>query len=170
MPPNLKQRTKRRQLADIVDPVKRSEMMAGIRSKNTRPELVVRKTLHALGYRFRLHRKDLPGKPDVVLPKWGTVVFVHGCFWHGHERCPQFRLPKSKTTFWSNKIAANQRRDNIVKTELLSKGWRIIEVWECAIKGPRRLKHESLSNFLSHAIELDQKDFVSIRGLNSVES
>ena len=157
-------------MADIVDPAKRSEMMAGIRSKNTRPEIVVRKTLHALGYRYRLHRKDLPGKPDIVLPKWGTVVLVHGCFWHGHERCRHFRLPKSKTTFWANKIAANRRRDNVVKSELLSKGWRIIELWECAVKGPHRLKHESLSDLLSHTIEFGQDVFVSIRGLNSVET
>jgi DNA mismatch endonuclease (patch repair protein) len=157
-------------LADIVDPLKRSEIMSGIRAKDTKPELVVRRLLHRLGYRFRLHRKDLPGKPDIVLPKWNTVVFVHGCFWHGHENCPLFRLPKSKSAFWADKISANQRRDDIVKSELSSKDWRIVEVWECAIKGRTRLRHETLSKMLSNAIQSEKNNFVSIRGLDSVES
>jgi DNA mismatch endonuclease, patch repair protein len=97
-------------MADIVPKAKRSEMMAGIRGKNTRPEMLVRRALHAHGYRFRLHRKDLPGKPDIVLPKYRAVIFVHGCFWHGHD-CHLFKWPKTREDFWIQKIKNNQERD-----------------------------------------------------------
>ncbi|MBD3756197.1 MAG: DNA mismatch endonuclease Vsr [Gammaproteobacteria bacterium] len=156
-------------MADIVNPRKRSDMMSGIRAKNTKPELVIRQLLHQLGFRYRLHRTDLPGKPDIVLPKWKTVVFVHGCFWHGHIDCPLFRPPKSRTEFWAKKIAANQRRDGIVIAALSSKDWQIIEVWECALKGRRRLEQDALSRLLSESIRKGQKGLVTIRGLNSVE-
>lgn len=127
--------------------------MAGIRSKNTRPELVVRKTLHALGYRFRLHRKDLPGKPDIVLPKWKTVIFVHGCFWHGHENCRLYRLPKSRPGFWAEKIAKNKARDDKIQAAYLETGWKSVVIWECALKGPSALPELELSSKLSASIQ-----------------
>lgn len=156
-------------MVDIVDPAKRSQMMAGIGAKNNKPEIVVQKLLHQLGYRFRLHRKDLPGKPDIVLPKWNTVIFVHGCFWHGHEDCPLFRLPKSRTEFWKDKITANRERDALVRTELRSRDWRVIEVWECAMKGRNRLAPLELAEMLSSAVE-ERQAYTSIRGLDPVES
>lgn len=151
-------------LADIVDPAKRSEMMAGIGAKNTKPELVVRRVLHRLGYRFRLHRKDLPGKPDIVLPKWRTVIFVHGCFWHGHDDCPIFRLPKSRTEFWEAKIRGNQARDARRRFEYRHSGWAMVEVWECALKGPRRLSVTEFATQLMQAIENDDGMPGEIRG------
>ena len=145
-------------------------MMAGIGAKNTKPEIVVRQILHRLGYRFRLHRKDLPGKPDVVLPKWNTVIFVHGCFWHGHENCSLFRLPKSRTDFWREKIEGNQLRDEKARSDLSGQGWRVVEVWECAIKGRHRLDHKELGCLLRGSIERRYPDFVSVRGLNPVKA
>lgn len=108
--------------------------MSRIRSKDTKPEMIVRRGLHAAGYRFRLHSKELPGKPDLVLPKFGAVIFVHGCFWHGHENCRYFRIPKSRQEFWEGKICGNQQRDKQVIEELLCAGWRVLVVWECATR------------------------------------
>ena len=112
----------------------RSRNMAAIKSKNTKPEIEVRKMLHALGYRFRLHRKDLPGKPDIVLPKYRTVIFVNGCFWHQHENCKYACLPKTKIDFWKNKLEGNKLRDKLKQSQLKDLGWKIINVWECEIK------------------------------------
>ena len=121
-------------MADIVTPEVRSRMMSGIRGKNTKPELLIRKALHAAGYRFRIHRKDLPGKPDIVLPKYHAVIFIHGCFWHGHD-CPTFKWPKTRPEFWKNKIETNCTKHNIAQELLLAKGWRVGVIWECAIRG-----------------------------------
>ncbi|MBY6193298.1 very short patch repair endonuclease [Marinobacter hydrocarbonoclasticus] len=129
---------------DIVSKQKRSEMMSKIGAKNTKPELIVRQTLHSQGYRFRLHVTKLPGKPDITLRKHNTVIFVHGCFWHGHN-CPLFRLPKSRTEFWRSKIEANQARDEKNIKLLRSKGWRVLIIWECALKGKDRLTREKFS-------------------------
>lgn len=164
MQASLKLAIRRQQLADIVDPEKRSEMMAGIRSKNTRPEKIVRKTLHAQGYRFRLHRKDLPGKPDIVLPKWKTVVFVHGCFWHGHDNCPLYRLPKSQAAFWEKKITSNRIRDAKTEEKLAGLGWRVVEIWECASKGRAALSAEDLCLALDGAIKTKHRSKIEIRG------
>lgn len=112
--------------------------MAAIRGKNTKPEIWLRKELFRLGFRYRLHRKDLPGKPDIVLPKHKALIFVHGCFWHGHQGCPLFKVPSSRTDFWLNKINTNKARDNINTQKLLAEGWRVLEVWECALKGKER--------------------------------
>ena len=135
-------------MADKVTPEVRSWMMSGIRGKNTKPELLIRKALHAAGYRFRIHRKDLPGKPDIVLPKYQAVIFVHGCFWHGHG-CQLFRLPQSNTDFWSKKIAANQSNDRLTKDQLIEKGWRVMTIWECATKGKGRLPVVDIVNLLT---------------------
>jgi DNA mismatch endonuclease (patch repair protein) len=121
-------------MADVVDRHTRSRMMAGIRGKDTRPELVVRKALFARGHRYRLHDAKLLGKPDLVFPKYRSVVFVHGCFWHGH-RCHLFKWPATRKKFWSDKIMANRKRDRLVRASLIKTGWRICTVWECAIKG-----------------------------------
>lgn len=107
--------------------------MSGIRGKDTRPEIIVRQALHRAGFRFRLHRKDLPGKPDIVLPKYHTVIFVHGCFWHGHG-CRYFKVPKTRTDFWLDKIMANAKRDRLQEDALRSAGWRVFTVWECDIR------------------------------------
>ncbi|MCC5997310.1 MAG: DNA mismatch endonuclease Vsr [Oceanicaulis sp.] len=124
-------------MADIVPKAKRSEMMAGIRGKNTRPEILIRRALHARGYRFRLHRKDLPGKPDIVLPKYRAVIFINGCFWHGHD-CHLFKWPKTREDFWREKIGGNKVRDQAKRAALEQAGWRILVIWECALKGRNR--------------------------------
>ena len=120
-------------MADIVDSKTRSRMMSGIRGKNTKPEILVRKALHAKGYRFRLHDKKLPGKPDIVLPKYKTVIFVHGCFWHKHN-CKHFKWPKTRPEFWRDKIVGNTERDKKHIEELQKLGWNIKVIWECEIK------------------------------------
>lgn len=123
-------------MADVVDPATRSRMMSGIRGKNTKPELMIRKALHARGFRYRLHC-DLPGKPDICLPKHRAVIFVHGCFWHGHD-CHLFKWPKTRPDFWKKKIARNRQVDLEAEARLLGGGWRVGTVWECAIKGRGR--------------------------------
>lgn len=125
-------------MPDVVSPEKRSQMMAAIRAKNTKPEILIRRGLHRLGFRFQLHRKDLPGKPDLVFPRHRAVVFVHGCFWHGHD-CQLFKWPKSRSEFWQRKIRENQERDQTAIAQLISTGWRVSQVWECATRGPGRL-------------------------------
>ena len=119
---------------DIVDKQTRSRMMAGIRGKNTKPELLVRRLLHKCGFRYRLHDSRLPGKPDLVFPKYGAVIFIHGCFWHGHQ-CSFFRLPGTRTDFWRTKISDNRQRDRKNHKALSDSGWRIATVWECALRG-----------------------------------
>ena len=112
----------------------RSRNMSAIKSKNTKPEIKVRKVLHSMGYRFRLHSKDLPGSPDIVLPKYKTVIFVHGCFWHRHENCKYASTPKTRKEFWEAKFRENINRDKKHQENLSSMGWKIIIVWECEIK------------------------------------
>lgn len=114
----------------------RSEIMRRIKGKNTKPEILVRRLMHGMGYRFRLHRKDLPGKPDVVLPKYKTVVFVHGCFWHGHDCRKGTDRPSSNAEFWAEKIAKNIERDRKSLVELRKAGWDVVTVWECELKDP----------------------------------
>lgn len=124
-------------MADIVSPEKRSLMMAGIKGKNTKPELAMRSGLHALGFRYRIHVKNLPGKPDLVFPKYKAVLFVHGCFWHGHD-CHLFKWPSSRVDFWTAKINRNKEIDQISIERLQNAGWRVGTVWECALKGKTR--------------------------------
>lgn len=125
-------------MADIVTPEKRSLMMAGIRGKHTKPELLIRKALHAKGWRYRLHGTTLPGKPDLIFTRLKAVIFVNGCYWHGHH-CHLFRLPSSRTEFWAEKIGRNQERDAEVRQKLNALGWRHLTVWECALKGRTRI-------------------------------
>ncbi len=121
-------------LADIVDSKTRSRMMSGIRAKNTKPELLIRRALHKKGFRYRLHPLGVPGHPDLVFPRYKAVILVHGCFWHGHD-CPFFRLPGTRAKFWKEKIARNRKRDAEVSGLLKKAGWRRLTVWECAMRG-----------------------------------
>lgn len=121
-------------MTDVVDRETRRRMMAGIRGKNTRPEMQVRKFLHHRGFRFRLHARKLPGHPDLVLPMYRAAIFVHGCFWHGHT-CRYFKLPRTRTEFWSAKIRTNIINDIASRNALVTTGWRVLTVWECALRG-----------------------------------
>lgn len=137
-------------MTDIYSRDKRSQIMARVRASGTRPELVVRQVAHRLGYRFRLHRKDLPGRPDLVFPRHRKVVLVHGCFWHGHENCRKARRPGSNAAFWDAKLARNIERDRQTLTALTCSGWRVLTVWECETRRPEQLA-ERLRGFLSSA-------------------
>ena len=122
---------------DVFTPEKRSEVMSRIRGGNTKPELALRSMLHRLGYRFTVHgpkNKSLPGRPDLVLPKYRTVIFVHGCFWHGHENCPYFRLPKTRSEWWRQKIEGNQTRGLRNEKAVRQLGWHVVTIWECALR------------------------------------
>lgn len=121
-------------MADIKTKEERSQNMAAIRSKDTKPEMLVRRFLHAAGYRYRLHYRKLPGCPDLVFTSLHTVIFIHGCFWHGHENCKYFRLPKSNEEFWHSKISRNIERDAKVRYELEKQNWNVIVIWECDLK------------------------------------
>lgn len=134
-------------MADVHTPAQRSYNMSCVRSKDTKPELIVRKFLHAHGFRYRLHDKGLPGKPDVVLPKYKTVIFVHGCFYHGHEGCRYFVVPKTRTDWWLNKINGNKIRDAENEAKLVANGWKIITIFECGLKP--KTKEATLQNLLS---------------------
>lgn len=124
-------------MTDMVSPNIRSSMMSGIRGKNTRPEIAVRKEMFRRGYRYRIHAKELPGNPDIVFPRFRAVVFIHGCFWHGHD-CPLFRMPSTRTEFWKAKIDLNRKNDRKSFDALLAFGWRIATIWECSMKGKKK--------------------------------
>ena len=124
-------------MADIFSKAKRSEVMSRIRSSNTKPERIVRALLHRLGYRFTVNgpkNRQLPGKPDIVLPKYDTVIFVHGCFWHGHEGCKDFRIPATRRQWWTDKIEGNRRRDDRNEKQCRDLGWNVVTIWACATK------------------------------------
>lgn len=124
---------------DHLDPERRGENMRRVRGKDTRPELTVRRALHALGRRFRLHRKDLPGKPDIVLAKDRLAIFVHGCFWHRHESCPRASMPSTRREFWESKFARTVERDAEQTAALRAAGWRPEVIWECETRDAERL-------------------------------
>ncbi len=149
-------------MADVVDRETRSRMMRGIRGTNTRPEIAVRRLLHAAGYRFRIHVGNLSGRPDIVLQRHRAVVFVHGCFWHGHD-CPLFRLPGTRPEFWAAKIERNRANDVQTVRTLRETGWRVAQIWECALKGRGRLKPEKLAVRLAHWVESGSPSLV-LRG------
>lgn len=123
-------------MTDIVDKQTRSRMMAGIKGKDTKPELVLRRALHARGFRYRLHSKNVPGRPDLVFQKHHAIIFVHGCFWHRHEGCRYTTTPSTRPEFWQAKFRANVARDETVLGMLLEEGWRVATVWECALRRP----------------------------------
>ena len=125
-------------MADTFTPSKRSEVMGKVKQKNTGPEMIVRRLLHGMGYRFRLHRKDLPGTPDIVLPKYRTVIFVHGCFWHGHAGCRLSRRPADNADFWNAKLDRNIERDAEVLALIESRGWKTLIVWQCQTQARNR--------------------------------
>jgi DNA mismatch endonuclease, patch repair protein len=121
-------------MVDSLHPAQRSVLMARVANKNTKPEMLVRRLLHTMGYRFRLHRADLPGTPDIVLARYRTVVFVHGCFWHGHRACKRAKRPSTNRVFWNSKIDSNIRRDQQNKKVLRKLGWQVLVLWECNLK------------------------------------
>lgn len=135
-------------MVDVHDKQTRSRNMAAVRSKDTQPELIIRRILHRSGFRFRLHRKDIAGKPDIVLPKLRVVIFVNGCFWHGHD-CHLFKLPATRAAFWLEKISGNRIRDEANLASLHVAGWRTCTVWECAVLGKLRLTSLSLQTELT---------------------
>jgi DNA mismatch endonuclease, patch repair protein len=124
---------------DTLTPQERSERMSRIRGRDTKPELAVRRLVHALGYRYRLHRSDLPGTPDLTFVSRRATVFVHGCFWHRHEQCPLARLPKSRLNFWQTKLEANKKRDRENQDRLRLMGWKFLVIWECELKDMEKL-------------------------------
>ncbi len=132
---------------DPLTPEQRQRNMSRIRGRDTKPEWLVRRALHAAGLRYRLHVSDLPGRPDLVFPARRAVVFVHGCFWHGHD-CPLFRLPATRTAFWAAKIEANRVRDVVAGARLQADGWRVMIVWECALRGRARRPTEGVAQLI----------------------
>jgi len=135
-------------MADIVTPEVRSRMMSGIRGKNTKPELLVRKGLHRRGFRYRIHARYIAGRPDLFLRKFNAALFVHGCFWHGHD-CPLFRMPATRREFWEQKMSRNRERDCAVSRKLDDAGIRHLTVWECALRGPTRLGEQEVLDKIS---------------------
>lgn len=136
-------------MTDVVDVKTRSRMMSNIRSKNTSPELLIRKALHARGFRFRVHAKNLPGTPDLVLPKYNAVIFIHGCFWHGHD-CRYFKVPQTRQDFWMEKIGKNQARDELQLKAIRALNWRVLIIWECAARTIKNHRKSLLIELISH--------------------
>jgi DNA mismatch endonuclease (patch repair protein) len=151
-------------LVDVVDVATRSRMMAGIQSKNTSPELLIRKALHARGFRFRIHAKHLPGKPDLLFPKYRAAVFIHGCFWHGHN-CRFFRIPKTRPEFWIDKINRNKIRDSIQESKLNDMGWRVLIVWECAVRYQKKDSASGLIDCIGEWLKCGSDFFAIDEGL-----
>jgi DNA mismatch endonuclease (patch repair protein) len=149
-------------MADIVDSATRSRMMSGIRARNTKPEVLIRSLLHREGFRFRLHAAQLPGKPDVVLPRYRAVIFIHGCFWHGHD-CSLFKWPSTRADFWRTKIGRNQANDARVVQLLAAQGWRVALVWECAVRGRDRNVEHVVQRLSSWLRTMDDQ-FLELRG------
>ena len=149
-------------MSDIFTKTQRSSCMSRIRGKNTKPEILVRKGLHARGFRFRLNDRRLPGSPDIVLPKWGVAIMVNGCFWHGHKGCRYATRPKSNVEFWEAKIARNRHRDEVTTAHLEALGWHVITVWECELKGSAesQVRLDALCDEIRHAAERMSEDRV----------
>jgi DNA mismatch endonuclease, patch repair protein len=137
-------------MADVVDKQTRSTMMSSVRAKNTTLELEVRHRLFAMGFRYRLHRKDLPGKPDMVFPKYSTALFVHGCFWHNHG-CHLSSIPHTRHTWWKSKLNGNRLRDTVVGDKLKELGWRVLIIWECSFRRPHTNRSDALDMVASRA-------------------
>lgn len=126
-------------MTDVFTREKRSQLMSRIKGRDTKPEILVRSLVHRMGFRFRIHRRDLPGKPDMVLPRHGKVIFVHGCFWHGHKWCQRSKRPTSNIDFWNKKLDMNIKRDKVFQGKLRSRGWKVLVVWQCETQKPEKL-------------------------------
>ncbi len=150
-------------MVDVHTQEQRSRNMSAIRGGNTKPELVIRKALHAAGLRYRLHVKQLPGKPDLVFPQYKAVVFVNGCFWHQHG-CHLFKWPTSREDFWKKKITRNVQNDNLFSARLLEQGWRVATLWECALKGRTRRDHDEVIETLKTWIK-SSEEIIIIQGI-----
>ena len=135
-------------MPDVFSKAKRSWIMSRVKGRDTKPEMVVRSVVHRMGFRFRLHRRDLPGNPDVVLPRYHEVIFVHGCFWHGHRGCPRSKRPTTNEEFWSKKLDGNIKRDRRFRRVLRETGWKVLVVWECETRKPDKLLRK-LERFLN---------------------
>jgi len=144
-------------MADVHDKETRSYNMSRIKGKDTKPEILVRKYLFAHGFRYRLHDKNLPGKPDIIFPKYKTVIFINGCFWHGHKGCRYFILPATRTEWWLQKIKGTQRRDKEAEITLNVRGWKVITVWECELKEGK--KDMTLANLVWEVTQYPRFDF-----------
>ena len=153
-------------MVDIMDKASRSKLMSGIRGKNTKIEIQIRKSLFARGFRYRLHVQHLQGKPDIVLPRYNALIFVHGCYWHGHD-CHLFRLPSSNKDFWFLKIKSNQERDASVQKTLIASGWRIAIVWECAIRGRGQIGLKAVIDCLDHWLKHEDGNVI-VKGKSSL--
>lgn len=139
-------------MADVLTPEQRRLNMSRIKGKNTKPEMLIRRGLHARGFRYRLHDRSLPGRPDLVFRKYNAVVFIHGCFWHAHG-CVMSKLPATRQDFWEAKLSANAARDRKSVEELQSNGWRVLIIWECALRGPQRWTKEALLDRVANFIQ-----------------
>lgn len=142
-------------MADVHSPEVRSYNMSRIKGKNTKPEISVRKFLHSKGFRFRIHKKDLPGKPDLVLPKYKTVIFIHGCFWHGHSNCRYFVLPKTRSDWWLKKIKRNKQLDRKNLLKLKEDGWEVFTIFECELK--KNSREKTLDNLVNQLRKISEK-------------
>lgn len=150
-------------MSDVLTPEQRKLNMSRIKGKDTKPEMLIRRGLHARGFRYRLHDKLLPGRPDLVFPKYKTVVFVHGCFWHAHG-CSMSRRPTTHYDFWSAKLSANTARDRHVVEALLNIGWRVLVIWECSLRGPQRCTKEALLDSAVDFIQSSSLPLLNISG------
>lgn len=145
-------------MTDIVDNETRSKMMSGIRGKNTKPEIIIRKGLHARGFRYRLYSRKLPGKPDIVLPKYKAIILINGCFWHQHN-CHLFKWPSTRTEFWEEKLLSNVLRDKKNIESYQETGWKTLVIWECALKGKAKLSLESILDLTEYWVMYGKNNF-----------
>lgn len=153
-------------MTDLMSTEARSKLMSRIRSKDTKPEMIVRRALHARGFRYVLHDKRLPGSPDLVFPKYRAVIFVHGCFWHRHKGCSLAYVPKSRQTSWTKKFANNVERDKADLNKLMAEGWRVLIVWECAVRAPKKKMLANLDQVARWVSSSDRSSEVSREGVS----
>lgn len=150
-------------MADVLTPAQRQLNMSRIRGRDTKPEMLVRRGLHACGFRYRLQDRQLPGRPDLVFPRYHAVIFVHGCFWHGHD-CQMFKLPTTRREFWETKITSNRSRDEWATAALVELGWRVATVWECSLRGPGRLPEDEVIRKCRAFLLSQEAKLINIRG------